>query len=387
MPYFRSISMLAAIGSLVFAGSACAPTFAGHSQVPGDTQDPPVANRTTASSPPLTPSSVAPSDTGPELWLHGIGDPQRLTSVSAHGVRLILNVRKELSVTAMQQKIARLQSSGLGLVITIRWPDPTSRSKPVRLDTAPTTAEAKEITDTLMEVLNLPESKEMAGHLWVQFYNEVAGGPGTIMPEQADGMYQFATKAAVRIRQQAPHIRIAGPALTSLDPLESNPRSGSKAALRREGLRRAIDWSIKNADAVDLHLHSSGGDDARRQLGQLRNALEKAGKPEMPIVSFEWSPARFEARTTDLTGAQEAMRGIYEAMAEQHLLIAAYAAFADTALKGTYEWAYLWDAQGHPHEPFFSLYKTLSEGNPPIPSDGNPASPTEEHSAEGRDQK
>lgn len=317
------------------------------------------------------------------MWLHGIGDPQRLTSVSAHGVRLILNVRKELSATAMRQKIARLQSNDLGLVITIRWPDPNSRTRPVKLDTAPNADEAKEVANTLIEVLNLPESKQMNGRLWVQFYNEVTGGPGTIMPEQADGLYQFATETAERIREEAPHVKIAGPSLTSLDPLESSPRAESKAALRREGLLRAIDWSVKHADAVDIHLHCSGGDDAGHQLDQLRSALETAGNREKPIVSFEWSPARFAARATDLNGAQEAVRGVYQAMADHHVLIAAYAAFADTALKSTYEWAYLWDAQGTPHEPFFSLYRSISEANPTTAPNSISASPAVDDPSEG----
>jgi len=371
---FRSMVSLGLVASLMTGFSACVPSFARH-DAEIVTQDPPGGE-----------SQPAARASGPEMWLHGIGDPQRLTSVSAHGVRLILNVRKDLSITAMRQKIARLQSSGLGLVITIRWPDPNSRTRPVKLDTAPTEDEAKEVADTLLEVLNLPESREMNGRLWVQFYNEVTGGPGTIMPEQADAMYQFATETAERIRKEAPRVRIAGPSLTSLDPLESRPRAGSKAALRREGLRRAIDWSVKNADAVDIHLHCSGGDDANHQLDQLRAALGEAGQPDMPIVSFEWSPARFAARATDLVGAQEAIRGIYQAMSDHHVRIAAYAAFADTPLKSTYEWAYLWDAQGKPHEPFVSLYRSISEANPPTTTSAeNLPEPAPTGKAEGDD--
>ncbi len=353
-----------ALASAMLAGVACV-----HGQ---PATQPPASAQTSPADPAQT--------SGPELWIHGIGDPQRLTGVSAGGVRLILNVRKDLQMAAMRRRVGRLADEGLGLVITIRWQDPNIRKKPVKLDAAPTPAEAKEAADTLLALLNSPEATRMGGGLWVQFYNEVAGGPGTIMPDQADGLYDFATATAARIRSEAPHVKIVGPALTGLDPLDSPQPEGSTGELRRQGLLRAIQWSINNADAIDIHLHCTGGEDVAHQLTQLREALKREGKPDFPLVALEWSPAHFPHRTDDLAGAQQAMRDMYAAMAEQEVRIAAYAAFADTALKDTYEWANLWDANGRPHEPFFSVYKQLAQrgagGDTPAdaPADDQPES-------------
>lgn len=302
----------------------------------------------------------------PELWMHGLGNPDRLVAVSARGLRMILDLRRDFSAEKMRRFIARYETRSLGLVITIRWPDPNDTKRPIKFDVAPDAGEERAALDTLVEVLNSPEASRMQGRLWIQFFNEAVGGPGTILPEQADGLYGFATRAVERLRKDASHVRIIGPSLTALDPLESASGPDNSGDLRREGLRRAIQWSVDHADAVDIHLHCSGGDDARRQLAQLRRALEAAGRRDMPVVVLEWSPARFPARRTDLVGAQAAMADIYRAMADEKVLIAAYAAFADTPLKDTYEWANLWDAQGRPREPFYSLYKTIAEtGQPP----------------------
>ncbi|MCL4198101.1 MAG: hypothetical protein KJZ69_11480 [Phycisphaerales bacterium] len=334
--------------------------------------------------PPTAPDPQSPLEPGagrPQLWVHGLGNPARLSAISASGVRMILNARKDLQLEGMRRQIAQYEGRDLGLVITLRWPDPKETKRPIRFDAAPTTQEERESIDTVVSVLNLAESKRMAGRLWVQFFNEVAGGPGTIMPEQADGLYDFATRAAERLRKEAPHVKIVGPGLTALDPLESASEPGSPGNLRRQGLLRAIQWSVDHADAVDIHLHCSGGEEARRQLSLLRRALAAAGKRDMPLVVLEWSPARFAARRTDLAGAQAAMADIYRAMAEEKVLIAAYAAFADTALKDTYEWANLWDAQGRPHEPFYSLYKTIAETGQP-PAEFEQAAPPEDEEGE-----
>jgi len=353
------MTIAALLAFIVSIGTACVSNGGHHAD-----RDQPPADL------PAAPPTEQPRLSRPELWMHGLGNPARLSAVSAHGLRMILNVRKDLRVEGMRRYIAQYEARGLGLIITIRWTDPNDNKRPIRLDVAPTPAEERDAIDTLITVLNGPESRRMSGRLWVQFFNEVVGGPGTIMPEHADGLYGFATRASERIRAEAPHVKIIGPALTALDPLEAAPEPGSTTELRREGLLRALRWTITHADAVDIHLHCAGGDDARQKLAQLKRALQSEGKPDLPIVSLEWSPARFAARRADLVGAQAALADIYRAMAEAGVRIAAYAAFADTPLKDTYEWANLWDAQGRPHEPFYSLYKTLAEtGEPPAQFD------------------
>ncbi len=378
MPACRAIALCALFFTGLGLSAACAPLGA------QGTRQPPPTEPAEQPGPGETPGQASPAPSM-ELWIHGLGNPARLSAISARGVRMIVNMRKELRPEGMRRNIAQYEARGLGLVITLRWTDPNDTKRPVRHDVAPTEQEERDAIDTLIDVLNLPESKRMSGRLWVQFYNEVAGGPGTIMPEQADGLYGFATRTAERIRAEAPHIRICGPALTSLAPLEAQIEPGSTAELRRDGLLRAIRWSIENADAVDIHLHCSGGEDAIDQLGLLRRALQQAGKPDMTILSLEWSPARFAGRTTDLAGAQAALIDIYRAMAEHGVAIAAYSAFSDSALRDTYEWANLWDRQGQPHEPFYSLFKRLSEtGETPTvaapaakPADKDPSEPRE----------
>lgn len=347
MPPFRVVTVGMLFLSGVGLSAACAPLGAsGAKQPPAEPVEAPA------------PVSQAPSM---ELWIHGLGNPGRMSAISARGLRMILNMRKELRPEGMRRDITQYEDRGLGLVITLRWTDPNDTKRPIKFDVAPTEQEERQAIETLLSVLNAPESKRMSGRLWVQFYNEVVGGPGTIMPEQAEGLYGFATRAAERIRAEAAHVRICGPSLTSLDPLEAQVEPGSTAELRRDGLLRAIRWSVEHADAVDIHLHCSGGEEARRQLGLLRRALLNEGKPDLAILSLEWSPARFAARTADLAGAQSALIDIYRAMAEHNVVIAAYSAFSDTPLRDTYEWAGLWDAQGRPREPFYSLYKSLSE--------------------------
>ncbi len=354
----------------LLAGTACVPVGSHRAQ----TQEP------TADANAIDPDRDPPTAM-PELWMHGLGNPDRLAAISARGLRMILDLRRDFSSEKMRRFIARYESRSLGLVITLRWPDSNDTKRPIKFDVSPDAADVRATLDVLVEVLNGPEARRMAGRLWVQFFNEVAGGPGTIMPEQADGLYDFATRAAERLRKEAPHVKIVGPGLTALDPLESASEPGSPGNLRRQGLLRAIQWSVEHADAVDIHLHCSGGEEARRQLSLLRRALAAAGKRDMPLVVLEWSPARFAARRTDLAGAQAAMADIYRAMAEEKVLIAAYAAFADTALKDTYEWANLWDAQGRPHEPFYSLYKTIAETGQP-PAEFEQAAPPEDEEGE-----
>lgn len=319
--------------------------------------------------------SEAQLEPGPELWIHAMGTPSKLKQVSAKGVRLMLDLRKDMKPDGLRKCLAKYARQNLAVVVSLRWKDPSDTTRPIMLDIAPTAKEEAKAIDLLMTVLSSREAKKMEGQLWVQFYNEVVGGMGAIMPEQADGMYAFATHAAERIRKDTPYVKIIGPGLTALGGLNATSSDGPMADLHREGLLLAIDWSVANADAVDIHLHCAGGDDARNQLTLLRQGLEQAGNKDFPVVSLEWSPAKFPARDADLAGAEQAILDIFQAMTEQHVLIAAYAAFADAPLAEVFKWAFLWNVDGTPHEPFYSEIKDLAEGRQPTIADAGGSPP------------
>ncbi|MCL4198093.1 MAG: hypothetical protein KJZ69_11440 [Phycisphaerales bacterium] len=288
-----------------------------------------------------------------------------MSEVSAAGLRTIVDLRQDLKLESIRRHMRTYSGQQLGLVYTLRWADPEDKGRPVRLDRTPTAEEERRALDTLAQLMNTPESRQLAGRIWVQFYNEVAGGPGTIEPADADALYDFATRAALRLRAEAPHIRIIGPALTGLSALEENHSPGSVGEYRRDGLLRAIRWSIANADAVDLHLHCAGGEDAAEQLARLRRALHREGRPDLTVHSLEWSAARFPAGSADLSGAQQAISDIFEAMCAARVGIGAYSSFPKGHLKDMYTWSYLWDQKGQPHEPFFSHLKSIAGQNAP----------------------
>lgn len=294
----------------------------------------------------------------PELWIHGVPmQPERLKPLNAKGGRMFVDLRK-LDGRGARAHLQRYANLDLGICLTLRWMDPANKDAP---DIAPTPQERAEKTEMLMEILKSPESKAMSGRIWVQFFNEVTGGPGTINVEDADTMFGWATETALRIRKEAPHIKICGPALTALDNLERDPRTLTRLGQnRRDGLMRSIAWSAEFADAIDIHLHMADGDTARRWIRLLRGLLDKQpGGEKTQILSWEWSPARFEPQS-DLNGARDTLIDIYRAMAENDFPIAAYATYYPAlAIGQIFHWQSVVNKENQPNEPFYSTLAKL----------------------------
>ena len=299
----------------------------------------------------------------PELWVHGCPKmPQKLKPLHAQGARMFVDLRRFFGRDALAY-LQKYIKAGIGICLTLRWMDPMKKDEP---DIAPSRSEQAAKTNILMDILTSPESKKLGGRIWVQFFNEITGGPGTIRPEQADIMFNWATETARRIRKEAPHVKICGPALTGLDVLRKNQNTLTRRGrLRRKGLLRAIAWSARYADAIDLHLHLESGDKARQGIRLLRDLLnrEPNGK-NCKILSWEWSPARYRPRS-DLAAAREALIDIYRAMAEAGFPTAAYACYYPAIHLKTdrFVWqAIVKDKKHTPNEPFYSTLSQIGAG-------------------------
>ena len=297
----------------------------------------------------------------PELWIHGVPmQPERLKAVNASGGRMFVDLRK-LDGKGARAHLQRYVNLDVGICLTLRWIDPNDREA---ADIAPTPTERVEKTNLLMEILTSPESKAFGDRIWVQFFNEVTGGPGMIRAEDADTMFGWATETALRIRKEAPHVKLCGPALTALDVLEKDPRSLTRMGQqRRDGLLRSIAWSAEFADAIDLHLHMADGDSARAWIRLLRGLLDKQpGGKETKILSLEWSPARYQPQS-NLEGAIDTLIDIYRAMAEADFPIAGYATYYPALNIGQiFHWQSVVTTKGTPNEPFFSTLKKIGAG-------------------------
>ncbi|MFW5652847.1 MAG: hypothetical protein ACOC0P_02275, partial [Planctomycetota bacterium] len=323
-----------------------------------------------------------------QLWVHGAPKtPQHIVPLNAMGGRMFVDLSR-LSGTMAKDFLRAYHDQDVGICLTLRWQNPENTNAP---DVAPTRAEQREKTDLLMEVLTSPESRQLAGRIWVQFFNEITGGPGMIQPEEADIMFDWATETALRIRREAPHVMICGPALTALDVLEKDKgQLSSVGQARHAGLQRAFEWSAKYAEAIDLHLHLDGGQDTRDWIRLLRDELNRYPNGELTyILSLEWSPARYPD-TEDLDGAMVALKEIYREMAVARFPIAAYACFYPAYSIGE---KFHWQSIAHapdkpsdpprPNEPFYSTLTEIGAGQIDIPglreqTDLNPSAPPQE---------
>lgn len=290
----------------------------------------------------------------PEMWIFGIlGSPHLGQQMNAKGVRAIVDLNL-FTRANIDKLLAVYESREMGLCITLRWKDPERERE--ELLPAPDVVDAK--LDLLMEVLASDQARGLGDRLWIQFFNEVTGGPGVIRSEaQADLLFAFATRAATRIREEAPHVKIAGPALTGIEVLQKDPATLSALGRkRRAGLTRCLEWSIENADAVDIHLHAVDGEWTRSMLRVVRDALDAIpGGSDMDLVTWEWSCAR-QPNRDDPAVVRAALDEIWAAMTEFDVKIAAYACYYPPAgLGDIYQWANVVDHEGKKNEPVYGF--------------------------------
>lgn len=300
------------------------------------------------------------ADTKPDVWIFGIlGSPHLGKQINAGGVRAIIDLNL-LTVDNSRRLMKSYASQDLGLCLTLRWKDPANK----RQEGLPSPDVVNEKIDILLNLLKTDEAKQLGDRLWIQFFNEATGGPGTIQPHRVEGLFEFATRTAERIRAEAPHVRICGPALTGVDVMEKDvsglARMGKQ---RREGLLRCIRWSIEHADAVDVHLHAESPEWARHHLRIVRKAIDREpGGQKLDLVVWEWSCARFPNRE-DKQAIKETLIGVWSAMCDYDVKVAAYGAYyPPTELGEQYQWKNLMDTRGQKNEPFYSFFVDLANG-------------------------
>lgn len=298
--------------------------------------------------------------TAPNHWIFGIlGSPHLGKEIGAEGVRAIVDMN-DLTEENVNRLLTTYSRLDMGICLTLRWKNPTN----LREELLPSSRVVNEKVDVLMSMLTSPDARRLDGKIWVQFFNEVTGGPGTIRPENGDSLYSWATETAQRIRREAPSVLIAGPALTGLDVLEARESTLSPLGRdRRDGLLRAIRWSIDYADAADVHLHAESGSWARRELHEVRESLDREGGEHLDICVFEWSCAKWEGNRNDHRALREVLVDIYHAMCEYNVRTSAYGAYyPPTELGPIFQWKNLRDSKGARNEPFWSTFIDISEG-------------------------
>ncbi len=272
-----------------------------------------------------------------ELWLFGpVNQPELTTPLGALGVRTIVDLRA-FSVGESKKTLKEYADRDLGIGICLRWRNPgAGESKVMRTDNydvPPTEKEAEQAISDLISLLQTSDAKRLGDKLFVQFYNEVGGGPGTMIPEDADELFDFATRATAEIRKVNPVLRICGPAITGgqLQPMEKKSR---KMEQKAEVIEKAIVWSAEHADVIDMHMHAMDGSWAGVALQSLRDKLDLTARGKtVQILSFEWSCARYPDREND-EGVHNALLSIWDTINEFDLICAAYGPYWPLKNKG-----------------------------------------------------
>ncbi len=384
------LSVLAALCSLVAISCATSSSVGGYStrddaeQFNTQSDFPARQNHATQSGaasqnttgPITTAASVAGSESlgsGTELWLFGpIASPELCTPLGAKGVRSIIDLR-HLPVDQAGRALKTYADRGLGLALCLRWRNPSSGKTKVEnkknYDVPPTQEEADHAISKLTEMFGSEDAKRIGDRLFVQFYNEVGGGPGTFPPNDADELLAFATRAAAEIRKVNSQLRICGPAVTGgqLQPRQSTGSSKMKG--KAEVIEKAISWSAEHADVIDLHLHGVDGSWSRPALEKLRGSLDQTSRGKtVRIVSFEWSCARFPDREND-AAVRNAIRGIWKTLNDFDLICAAYGPYwplknkANEKVADRFGWVSIVDSEGQRNPPIYETLQEIGGGN------------------------
>ncbi len=299
----------------------------------------------------------------PEVWIHGMGGaPDKAAEIHARGVRQIVNLRGA-DPKDLNKFFTRYVNYDMGLCLTLRWAESEGDEGKSRTDKPPSPSESREAMDGLIEALNSEPAKKLAGRLWIQFYNEYLGGPGTFAASDDDRLFQWATDASRRIRAEAPHVRLCGPAMIAVEVLDENPATlPANRAERRERLVRGLNWSIQNTDAVDVHLHTDSGASAEARLAAVRRIMDQQpGGDQCGIVVWEWSASK--SKNHEAAAARQTTIDIYNAMAKYNVIAAAYSQYhVPKRIADRFGWVTLTDEKGNPRQPFYSLFMELADG-------------------------
>lgn len=305
-----------------------------------------------------------------ELWLFGIGNPALTTPMGATGVRVVIDLR-HLSANKTGKEFKSFADRGLGLALCLRWRNPKSNRKAKvtasgDYDVVPTSREADRAIATLKKLLRSKDAKRIGNRLYIQFYNEVGGGPGYFKPESADQLFAFATRAAAEIRKVNPDIRICGPGFTGteiqVDQATNSPRA--------QVIKKAIAWTAKYADVSDLHLHAIDGSTwTKSALAKLRGYLDQTERGKtVGIVSFKWSAADYTDHNNE-AGLRNATLGVWKTLADSNVIVAAYSPYwplrnkASKKMADKFGWVSIIKEDGSRNAPVFDALQEIGGGN------------------------
>lgn len=296
-----------------------------------------------------------------ELWVHGTLSAEDTKRVGARGARAVVNARQS-SPEQFSRLLQDFAQHDVGLCLTLRWQ--SASSERATADEPPSAVEGVRVTEALIEVLNSQHAKDLSGRLWVQFFNEITGGPGRFAPADADRMFEWATEAAQRIRAECPHVKIVGPAIAGAEILAEDGREArGLTKTRREGMLRIIRWSVKYADAVDLHLHVKDAEVARSQLRSVRELMDQESDGrDVAMVVWEWSCAKFPERQ-NAQAVRAVIVGIWREMVATRVARTAYGGmWVPKGQPEVYQWKNLYGFDGLPNEPFYSTFVDIAQG-------------------------
>ncbi len=314
------------------------------------------------------------SDTTPEMWLFGASKkPSQTELIDATGIRMIMDLRR-FDVKAAGDKLRVYADRGLGLALTVRWANTVHKGDKAmageNFDTLPSAQETRKAIKNLVTLLGSKPARKLGDRLVLQFYNEVAGGPGSMNSETIDEFLAFATETSEQVRMANPEIQICGPSMTiALFLFDADGARAHRNAKDKEiVVEKSIQWSAEHADLIDMHIHGKDGTDARIALRKLRDQLDASGGERVGIVSYEWSCARFENRDDDEAVAN-AIRGIWSAMSDHNVLQAAYGPFWPMSksprpgVRDRFGWATVVDTEGNPHPVITNTLRSLERKN------------------------
>ncbi len=303
----------------------------------------------------------------PQLWVFGNqSSPERSLPLGGQGVRSILDLRhssRDAALSLMERYVRFDQ----GMTITLRWVVPHGPGEHLTgkndFDTPPDSAERARALHLLADVMSSDVAKQLEGRLFIQFYNEVGGGPGKFSTEDAPALLDFATEAAEVIRTVSPTVKICGPAVTMSQILaEDSNKERRRHQERAKVLEDCIKWSAEHADVIDLHLHGEDGSNVPTAVARLRDELQQhRGGEDVDIVSWEWSPAKLPVQEYD-DNLRNAIIGLWAAMSRNGITHAAYGGYFPskrrTESNKEMYWTSIVDENHVPREP---IYTTLSD--------------------------
>lgn len=290
----------------------------------------------------------------PSLWMNNVKPHQAVAQeLGAQGVRVVIDLN-----TFQQSDIRRLlrqhASNRLGLCLCVRWgADGDATDSMANPDVASQRARL------FAGALNNTNAKGLGDRLWIQFYDRV----DQITSQDAATAFSFATSLTERLRMQLPSAQIAGPGFTFDDDAANSAPSSTFAT--------ALAWSVESADAIDVRLHGTDPEHARRSLSNAAQVISSSSRQSQPaLVSWSWYPR----------DASE-MSAVWQQMVNAGVRVAAYGPFAAAvANDAASQDAALVDSTGSPRQPWYNAASTVAttefaEAAPRIdePSEPDPA--------------